>query len=355
MRLLLVSPLIFLSGFFLIFSIFGPSKKIDDVVLYFIFGIGFLLLAYRVFKAKALKPSPKVIIAYAIYTFAYFIFAAAILMAIKGDVSASIISIMISLLIGYGGHRVHRREYLFISPEREAKMQQQTIEAGERIKETSLAVVEKLQVASAKREEERNKQQQFLNDLKSKCKHEPIVVVVTGGCGWDLRPNEPLLLTCREHSLHLSKVQTQTDLAIDFSELTEIEISGPGKVTTNAGVIGGGFGEGAIAGILVASVINTLTTSSTTNTYLNIGTRLAEVLLHIKALGPKELRALLSPAIVAYRGKRDEFMTGKASGKSISEEIERLQMMRAAGTLSEDEFAKAKHLVLVGQKADSAS
>lgn len=189
------------------------------------------------------------------------------------------------------------------------------------------------------------KREKNLNTLRQQCNHEPVVATVMGGSGWNLIKGEVPLLSCRPDSLHLCcNILTMKEITIPFSQLVNIEVTGPGTETSNAGIIGGGFGlEGAAKGILAATVINALTTSSKTNTFLRLATSSAEIMLHITTLDPTELRLLLSTAFVKMEAnKQIKPIQSDRSDTLLSNEIEKLHQMFSDGILTEEEFTSAK-------------
>lgn len=172
-----------------------------------------------------------------------------------------------------------------------------------------------------------------------------------GGSGWDIKKGEVLLLSCRTASLHLTNIQTEKEVNVSFSELSNIEVTGPGTESSNVGLMGGGFGmEGAVKGILVATVINALTTRSKTNSFLRLATRSAEAILHVTVLEPTELRLLLSPAFVKIEEMNHPITTRTGRSDSpLSDEIEKLHRMFSDGILTEDEFVLAKKGLLTSK------
>lgn len=96
-------------------------------------------------------------------------------------------------------------------------------------------------------------------------------------------------------------------VTIEYANVDRLEISGPGAktTTTDAGLIGGGFGvKGAVEGIAAASVINALTrkTTTTIDTVVDLKAGRSELLLRTHTFEPATLHALLSP--VYYRIQR---------------------------------------------------
>ena len=130
-----------------------------------------------------------------------------------------------------------------------------------------------------------------------------------------------------------------------FNEIIELEISGPGTVTTNAGISGGGFGlEGFLQGAVAATVINAATTKSSTNTFIRLLSSTGEIYLHTTEIEPAALKMKLSPVFVNL-ANRSKKATGN-SGGSIAEEIERLQKLMKDGVLSQEEFDSAKKKII---------
>jgi hypothetical protein len=227
------------------------------------------------------------------------------------------------------------------SPENKAQQDRQAAQAEfvrTKEKEEAKRTSEALKAKKAR-------QQKFLEEVKSAAGHEPVIGSVLSRGRHPFQKGSAVLLTCRARSLHLSSVLECSDLAIDFKSITKLEISGPGKTVSGGGTVGGGFGvEAAAEGILIASVLNALTTKTKNETYLTVQSGGSEVLIHVAKLTPLELRVLLSPAILAT----DE--NARAANlrpvAAISEEIERLAKLHRDGVLTHEEFARAKASLL---------
>jgi hypothetical protein len=101
--------------------------------------------------------------------------------------------------------------------------------------------------------------------------------------------------------------------AIDYPDVEAVDISGSGAITTtsNAGLIGGGFGfKGALEGIAVATAINALTHKSTTtiDTVVEFKAGSRQILMRTDNFEPAVLRIMLTPAFerirhISQRGK----------------------------------------------------
>ena len=195
----------------------------------------------------------------------------------------------------------------------------------------------------------KQRQEEFLLQVRSNCSHEPVVSTILGGSGFGLAKGDVVLVTCQKNGIALSNIEVQQELNISYSKLINAEVTGPGTEKSDAGFIGGGFGpEGAVKGILIASVINALTSKRTTNTFLRLSTSKAEVHLHISSLDPAQLRLILSPAFVQMEANRQIYNARQSPNKDIlSNEIKTLHQMHRDGTLSDEEFTLAKRKVLM--------
>jgi hypothetical protein len=171
----------------------------------------------------------------------------------------------------------------------------------------------------------------------------PLKFSVVGGSGWDFCADECYTLMVTASCLKFTCADPQKEIAILFDDLTAVEISG-GSQTTNMGLVGGGFGlEGAVAGIAFAGIVNALTTTTVTNTYVRLASRESEVFIHTVQLDSAPLRLILSPAIV-----RMEAGKLPVPRISIASQIEQLHQLLKAGALTEQEFSRVKVCVIEG-------
>jgi len=132
----------------------------------------------------------------------------------------------------------------------------------------------------------------------------PLVFTVVGGSGWNLPPGTSCFLTVDKAALQLDH-EPCGRVSIPFADLISVDVTGPGTEKHDGGVIGGGFGlKGAVTGMLAAAALNALTSRTTTNTFLRLATREAEVFLHTSTAEPTSLRMLMSPAIVCLEAGR---------------------------------------------------
>ncbi len=130
--------------------------------------------------------------------------------------------------------------------------------------------------------------------------------------------------------------------SIPYGEITDIDIAGSAR-TGSAGVIGGGFGlQGAAEGMLVASIINSLTRKTTIDTGLAIATAQGELLLNHDGVPARELRRRLSPLFTRVNAARHRG-GGERTIDDPASQLERLAQLREEGLLTDEEFEAARH------------
>jgi hypothetical protein len=119
-----------------------------------------------------------------------------------------------------------------------------------------------------------------------------------------------------------------------YTDAVALEFSGPGRVTTGGGVWGGGFGlKGAAEGMIVASVLNALTTRTKIHTVIRyLAVNLEAFFFYSKAT-PDQLRVQLSK-VLSFIGP----LAPRSAGRDTISELERLAELHSAGVLSDEEF-----------------
>ena len=171
-------------------------------------------------------------------------------------------------------------------------------------------------------------------------------LTVVGGFGWELQPGATISLGMKDDVLML---QGHSSTTVPYSDLLDIEIAG-GATTRGTRIIGGGFGlSGALEGMLIAGLINSLTRRTTINSFVRISSTTGEIALHHGSLLPAQLREQLAPAVHAVTLKRSQANNPapqpEASPDPVAQ-LERLAALKAQGMLSEEEFAAAKNRLL---------
>ena len=133
---------------------------------------------------------------------------------------------------------------------------------------------------------------------------------------------------------------------IPFTEIHEIEISGPGTTTNNAGISGGGFGlEGFVKGAVTAALINAATTKSSTNTFARMLTTTGELYLHTSQVEPAQLKIKMSQVFV-YLANKARNTSGSNIQGAVAEEITKLHKLKQDGLIDDDEYKAAKSKLL---------
>ena len=89
---------------------------------------------------------------------------------------------------------------------------------------------------------------------------------VLGGFGYPFGAGDIIELGFSTNHVLISGPDGRKE-AVAFIEVLELTIAGPGNVRTGGSFVGGGFGaEGAIEGIAIAAVLNSLTSKSKIHT-----------------------------------------------------------------------------------------
>jgi hypothetical protein len=140
---------------------------------------------------------------------------------------------------------------------------------------------------------------------------------------------------------------------VPYSHVEDVEIGGPGLVKTGGGFAGGGFGvSGAVEGMAIAAVLNTLTTRTSVKTIVRIqGTSCELFLLHTK-FTPEQLRIAMSRPLGAIRSARATQAPGggtqhaPVAAPSPVQELTKLADMLEKGLLTREEFDMMKAKLL---------
>lgn len=139
-------------------------------------------------------------------------------------------------------------------------------------------------------------------------------------------------------------------LQYDHADLLDIEIGGPGIVTSGGGFRGGGFGVvGAAEGAAIAGVLNAMTTKTKINNVVRIVTRSSGYLFHNATYSPSMLAGsfeMLTSRILQARLTQQTQVNQTIPELDPVEQLTKLAELRQAGVVSEEEFAAAKSKIL---------
>lgn len=132
-----------------------------------------------------------------------------------------------------------------------------------------------------------------------------------------------------------------------YNDMRDIEFSGPGRVTKGGGFFGGGFGLTAAAeGMIVASVLNSLTTRTKIQTSVRVAGVDFELFLFCSSHTPEDLRILLSEELRRLnKGEGSEVPVGRPVA-DVAGQLSQLADLLSKGLLTAEEFAAAKALLL---------
>jgi hypothetical protein len=128
------------------------------------------------------------------------------------------------------------------------------------------------------------------------------VIIAASGIKW-LPPGAPCILRFTADHIGVMALVQKAFVkveGIDYPDVDTLEVGGPGTsaVTTDAGIVGGGFGvHGALQGMAIASVVNSLTrrTRKSIDTSVHLKAGRQELLMSTSIFEPRILGVLLSP------------------------------------------------------------
>jgi hypothetical protein len=204
-------------------------------------------------------------------------------------------------------------------------------------------------VVAARHEHER---EEFAAYAELQSRKTPVLLagcVLLGGYGFDNTPLKPGLacdLRFTEDEFWVSLGDTwRPFIRVAYSASRALEFAGPGMVRKGGSFFGGGFGiKGAAEGMIVASVLNSLTASTEIQTIVRYQSTDLEAFFFCSSATPQSLRIRLS----AVLAKIDVTRTAPAAPESHDavSELERLGRLREQGVLSEEEFVQLKARII---------
>lgn len=164
------------------------------------------------------------------------------------------------------------------------------------------------------------------------------------GAGLDISPGaaEACDLIFKESEIVLYLASGQ--LARFGWDSLDIQIEGAGAIRSGGGFFGGGFGlVGAAAGMLTATALNALTTTTGIDTVIHLQTPAGELFLFYDQETPDALRRTLSPVFVRLR-QAAPAAPAKAndSGDHVVDRLHKLADLRDRGAITGDEYALLK-------------
>jgi hypothetical protein len=137
---------------------------------------------------------------------------------------------------------------------------------------------------------------------------------------------------------------------LDYVDLLALKVDGPGAVTTGGGFIGGGFGvTGAVEGMIVASVLNAITTRKTVQTIVEVQDTHRDMLFLHTTHTPDRMRAMLKPVearLRTYKRSADSNQRQEVQEVDPLARLERLVALHGSGALTQSEFETAKQRIL---------
>ena len=169
---------------------------------------------------------------------------------------------------------------------------------------------------------------------------------VIGGSGYEIQVKSVCSVSCTPTDVRLGIGGRDDVIVIPYTRLSAVELSGRAE-TSGGGFVGGGFGPtGAVEGMVVASVLNSLSRKTTINTVLRIASHDGEIFLHHGAMTPATMRNEFSPLFTRFEAAQASTSSEHIVADDPTAQLERLTRLRDAGALTEDEFqaARAPHV-----------
>lgn len=167
-----------------------------------------------------------------------------------------------------------------------------------------------------------------------------------GGYGWDdgFAPGAECRLSFTAEGLWVHAISSGRFAFVfhsPYEDALALEFSGPGHVTTGGRFFGGGFGvAGAAEGMIVASILNTLTSRTDIKTVIRYQAADLEAFFFYSGATPEDLRVQMSKVLGLIKPPNTRPAT------SVVSELEKLVELHNSGALSDDEFAALKKKIV---------
>lgn len=172
---------------------------------------------------------------------------------------------------------------------------------------------------------------------------------ILGGFGHLLEPGTKAFCSWSDQGVEIGP-RTGPTFSIAYSEILAIQITGRGAVTGGGGFVGAGFGiKGAAEGMVIASVLNSLSRQTRNETIIAIEAHDATCILHYPGDTPQSLHIRLSEVLAQVegegRGRKSETATD-VTDQPFVDQLRQLAALHGSGALTTDEFQAAKAKIL---------
>ena len=196
---------------------------------------------------------------------------------------------------------------------------------------------------------------------------------VIGGSGIDVAPStqttwelifaEEQVLLCQTSPLTKERLGDSDWRSFGLLQIgwegLRLYVGGAGELRRGGGFFGGGFSQlGVAEGKLMGSMLNTLTSSATSDAVLRLQKPSAELYLFHDALAPQALRAALAPVFDRLRQtEAPSAQQAVEAGDDVVDRLGKLADLLDRGAITHDEFNEMKARLLSGDSrllSDSA-
>lgn len=216
---------------------------------------------------------------------------------------------------------------------------EEEIQAAKQIKADSLKQQAELKRNEARKRYEIGLLKSEIDDVSDGSR--VLKVRIVGGAGWERMHNVDVYLKISNKSIGFYDLNDASKVLVLCDQVRSVDVGGPGRVTSGPNIGGGGFGvEGAITGMAIATVANTLLTHSSTKTIVRILLDDSEIVFISSDVDLDSMRLILSPLYVAIGN-----MTS-GSNTSIVAQLSDLKGLRDSGALDDGQYQKAIEKIL---------
>lgn len=171
---------------------------------------------------------------------------------------------------------------------------------------------------------------------------------LVGGYGYDTLglSGEYDLIFSETHVLVTPPASRDVLAQIEYDDVLAFRVDGPGAVTRGGGFMGGGLGlTGAVEGMVVASVLNALTTRTKSQTIIEVQDHSVDLIFCNTNVSPDAARLRLKPVEAKIRAATAARLSVPSDALN---QLERLAKLHREGALTNDEFDLGKAAILAG-------
>jgi hypothetical protein len=170
---------------------------------------------------------------------------------------------------------------------------------------------------------------------------------VVGGYGHGLSAGTHTNAVFRRDRIDIAGYYEGDRIEIFYEDVTAFEVGGRGEMRSGGGFMGGGFGvEGAAEGMIVASVLNALTSRTQIETIVSVRSPEVGIVLFWNEMTPMDLTTFLAPVFGRVEASQRPQAPVPQAASDIASQLSSLAALHQQGALDDQEFQAAKRRVL---------